>query len=57
MIPKDPMMLLSYLNTQLRDQYKSLSELCQSLDLCEAEIVEKMRSVNYEYDSKWNKFV
>ena len=28
MIPKDPMILLSYVNTQLRDYYDSLEALC-----------------------------
>ena len=31
MIPKDPAILLSYVNTQLRDYYSSLSELCYTL--------------------------
>ena len=28
MVPKDPVMLLSYINTQLRDNYPSIQELC-----------------------------
>ena len=32
-IPKDPMILMSYVNTQLRDFYSSLDELCSALDL------------------------
>ena len=28
MIPKDPVILLSFINTKLRDEYASLSELC-----------------------------
>ena len=31
-LPKDPMILLSYINTQLRDNYSSLGEMCQILD-------------------------
>ena len=31
-IPKDPVILLSYVNTQLRDNYSSLDEMCQELD-------------------------
>ena len=30
-IPNDPIMLMSYLNTQLRDNYASLEELCKSM--------------------------
>lgn len=57
MIPKDPQMLLSYLNTQLRDNYESLGELCQAMGLLEDEIAEKMRTIDYEYDQALNKFV
>ena len=28
-IPKDPLMLMSYLNTKLRDAYSSFSALCE----------------------------
>lgn len=30
-IPKDPVMLLSFLNLKLRDEYRSLDDLCKSL--------------------------
>ena len=32
-IPKDPVMLLSYVNTQLRDFYPDIEEMCKSLDI------------------------
>lgn len=57
MIPKDPGMLLSYVNTQLRDYYPSLGELCRSLDLSEAEIREKLAAIDYHYDEKENRFL
>ena len=57
MIPKDPIMLLSYMNTQLRDNYSSLDDLCASLDVDKQEIVEKLAKVNYVYDATLNKFV
>ena len=56
MIPKDPVMLLSYVNTQLRDFYKSLDELCQDKDLDKEELVEKMASIDYQYDPMINQF-
>ena len=37
-IPNDPIMLMSYLNTQLRDNYASLEELCKSMCLEQAEM-------------------
>ena len=56
MIPKDPVMLLSYANTQLRDHYGSLNELCEDLGLQEAELREKLKAIDYEYDPKENQF-
>lgn len=56
-IPNDPVMLLSYVNTQLRDFYPSLREMCLALDLNENDIVSKLKSIDYEYDSVTNKFV
>lgn len=56
-IPKDPMILVSYLNTQLRDFYPSLTELCKSLDLSEEEICTKLAGIDYHYDAGRNQFV
>lgn len=56
-IPNDSIMLLSYVNTQLRDFYPSLYEMCKALDIDEEEIREKLKSIDYEYDSKINKFI
>ena len=57
MLPKDPIILLSYINTQLRDNYESLSELCKSLSADEQDIRSTLSAVNYEYDEKLNRFV
>lgn len=56
-IPKDPVMLLSYINTQLRDFYPSLGELCSSLSINQEELTEKLAAINYHYDSQLNKFI
>lgn len=57
MIPKDPVMLLSWINTQLRDQYPSLEELCQSLDLDRQSVEKTLVSIDYSYDPKTNRFI
>lgn len=57
MIPKDPAMLLSFVNLKLRDYYGSLRALCEDLDVEEQEIVEKLASINYRYDEERNQFV
>jgi len=56
-IPKDPVILMSYLNTQLRDFFPSLEELCKSLDLNREEIERKTQGIDYYYDSEKNKFI
>ena len=56
-IPKDPVMLMSFLNTQLRDNYDSLDELCAVYDLDKAELSRKLDAIDYHYDSTRNQFV
>ena len=56
-MPKDPVMLLSFVNTQLRDNYNSLEELCKSYMISEAEITNKLKSINYEYNTEKNQFI
>ena len=55
-IPKDPVMLLSYINTQLRDFYPSLDELCASLMISKEEIIKTLESIDYIYNAKTNRF-
>ena len=56
-IPKDPVMLLSYINTQLRDNYQDMDELCRSLCLDRKDVDEKLASIDYEYDPGKNQYV
>lgn len=56
MIPKDPVICLSYINTQLRDYYPSLDELCMALDIDQKWLAEKLRTIDYEYDRERNQF-
>lgn len=57
MIPKDPVMLLSYVNAQLRDFYSSLDALCEDKGIEKEELVEKMKSIEYVYEVDRNQFV
>lgn len=56
-IPKDPVMRLSYINTQLRDHYASLEDLCKSLNLDQDDIVTSLERINYFYNKEANQFV
>lgn len=57
MIPKDPVMLLSYVNLKLRDFYTNLDALCEDLDTDRDGIVEKLAGIDYHYDEEKNQFV
>lgn len=56
-LPKDPVMLLSYVNTKLRDEYDSLEELCKALDEDKEALTDKLGGINYFYDAVKNQFV
>lgn len=55
-LPKDPMILLSYINTQLRDNYSSLEELCRALDADQSAVISALSSVGFEYEPDQNRF-
>lgn len=57
MLPQDPAILLSYVNTKLRDQYASLDALCDDLDADRVEIVRRLGAVGYAYDQEKNRFL
>lgn len=55
-MPKDPVMLLSFVNTQLRDNYSSLKELSAAYTTDEQEIIDRLSQINYQYDESLNQF-
>ena len=57
MVPKDPVMLLSFMNLKLRDFYPNLEALCEDMDEDMQAIVEKLASIDYHYDREKNQFV
>ena len=57
MIPGDPVILLSFVNTKLRDEYPGLEELCAALDLDAAELAGRLDALGYRYDAGQNQFV
>jgi hypothetical protein len=57
MLPKDPVMLLSFVNLKLRDFYGSLDTLCDDLDADRGEIESKLAGIDYHYDKEKNQFV
>ncbi|MDD2970383.1 MAG: DUF4250 domain-containing protein [Lachnospiraceae bacterium] len=57
MLPKDPVILLGYINTKLRDFYSSLEILCEDMDVSEKELTETLEGIGYYYDRSHNQFV
>ena len=56
MLPKDPMILLSWVNTHLRDEYPSLDALCEDRDLDRDALEAKLEAVGFAYDAVQNRF-
>ncbi|MDE6454475.1 MAG: DUF4250 domain-containing protein [Dysosmobacter sp.] len=57
MMPKDPVILLSFVNTKLRDEYPSLSGLCAALDADQAALEAALAELDYRYSPERNQFV
>ncbi len=55
-LPKDPVMLISVVNTYLRDFYSSLDEFCNAKDADKNEIVNALLAIGYEYNEESNQF-
>ena len=56
MINKNPILLLSIVNTKLRDFYSNFDELCQDLDESKDEIIDILANAGYIYDKEINQF-
>ena len=56
-LPKDPMLLLSVVNTKLRDYYHNLDALCDDMNVEKEEIVNTLKPIDYEYDENRHQFV
>ena len=57
MLPNDPMILLSYVNTKLRDDYPTLDALCDDLNTDKQQLEETLKAIDYTYSAELNRFV
>ncbi len=65
MLPKDPIILLSYVNTQLRDNFDSLDDMCKTFSngkvtsaiLLKQKLTADLSGIDYEYDESTNQFI
>ncbi len=55
-LPKDPVILLSYINTQLRDNYATLTEFCNANGCSADEIIHTLEIIDYHYNPDNNQF-
>lgn len=56
-LPKDPIMLYSFINLKLRDFYSTLDDLCDDLDVNRAELEQTLGAAGFSYDEENNRFV
>lgn len=57
MIPRDPLILLSFVNLKLRDFYPDLDALCEDLDVEKQEIADRLAEIGCRYDKDRNQFI
>lgn len=55
-IPKDPFILLSFVNTKLRDEYSDLDDLCASLNIERGQVENILSHIDYTYVKEQNRF-
>ncbi len=56
MLPQDPYMLLSVVNTKLCDEFSDLDDLCSSLDVDRGRLEEKLAQAGFTYEKSVNQF-
>ena len=54
--PKDPIILMSWVNMKLRDFYPSLENLCDDLEIDRKWLIDTLASAGFEYNEALNKF-
>ena len=55
-LPKDPMILLSFVNTKLRDEFTYLEEFCKEEDISIESLKEQLESIGFQYNETIRQF-
>lgn len=55
-LPENPILLMSFVNTKLRDEYDDIDSLCEDLGIKKAELVNKLESAGFSYIKEINQF-
>lgn len=53
--PKEPSILLSFINMKLRDNYSSLQDMCEDLDMDMQTLLEELKAAGLSYDEANNR--
>ena len=53
---KDPMILLSFVNTKLRDEFTDLEEFCKEEDISIESLKEQLESIGFQYNETIRQF-
>lgn len=56
MLPQDPFILLSYVNTQLRDNFSSLEAFCEDTGVPAEELISRLGQAGFQYDASLRQF-
>lgn len=57
MLPRDPIILLSYVNTKLRDRDADLAAFCEAENADKATLCATLAEAGFSYDPTHNQFV
>ena len=57
MLPKDPYILLSFVNTKLRDEFDTLEDLCAAFDVEPQAVSNTLEGLDYRYDPTYHQFI
>ncbi|EGL37268.1 DUF4250 domain-containing protein [Oribacterium sp. oral taxon 108] len=55
-LPKDPMILLSFVNTKLRDEFTDLEEFCKEENISIESLKEQLESIGFQYNETIRQF-
>ena len=55
-LPTDPAMLMSFINTKLRDEFSSLDELCSTMGIDRSGLEQQLGEAGFVYSKEYNKF-
>lgn len=53
----DPNILVSLINTKLRNNYSSVDKLCEDLNISRPKLEKKLAEIDYHYNSARNQFI